>query len=58
MRKEVRERGIELQVITQAEPNEAFTELRKAARARWGIETFVIGNSPFAFVELIRRLEA
>jgi lauroyl/myristoyl acyltransferase len=54
----LRERGIELQVITQAEPNETFTELRKAARARWGIKTFVIGNSPFAFVELIRQLES
>jgi KDO2-lipid IV(A) lauroyltransferase len=54
----LRERGVELQVITQAEPDDSFTEMRKAARARWGIETFVIGNSPFAFVDLIRRLES
>jgi len=32
--------------------------LRQAARARWGIETLVIGRDPFAFVEIIRRLEA
>lgn len=54
----LRQRGIELQVITQAEPQDSLTELRKASRARWGIETLVIGENPFAFVEVIRRLEA
>jgi lauroyl/myristoyl acyltransferase len=53
----LRKRGIALQVITQAEPQDSFTELRKASRARWGIETLVIGENPFAFVEVIRRLE-
>jgi KDO2-lipid IV(A) lauroyltransferase len=53
----LRKRGISLQVITQAEPQNSLTELRKASRARWGIETLVIGESPFAFVEVIRRLE-
>src|SRR6266540_2892111 len=32
--------------------------MRQAARARWGIETLVIGRDPFAFVEIIRRLES
>jgi len=54
----LRERGVTLQVLTQAEPQGALTELRQASRARWGIETLVIGENPFAFVEVIRRLEA
>jgi lauroyl/myristoyl acyltransferase len=54
----LRERGVSLQVLTQAEPQGALTELRQASRARWGIETLVIGENPFAFVEVIRRLEA
>jgi KDO2-lipid IV(A) lauroyltransferase len=53
----LRKRGVALQVITQAEPQDSLTELRKASRARWGIETLVIGENPFAFVEVIRRLE-
>jgi lauroyl/myristoyl acyltransferase len=32
--------------------------LRQASRARWNIETLVIGEDMFAFVEIIRRLEA
>jgi lauroyl/myristoyl acyltransferase len=40
------------------EPGKKFTELRQASRARWNIETLVVGTDPFAFVEIIRRLEA
>jgi lauroyl/myristoyl acyltransferase len=54
----LRQRGIALQVITQAEPQDSLTQLRKSSRARWGIETLVIGENPFAFVEVIRRLES
>lgn len=50
--------GYKLHVITLAEPGHGLTEMRQAARARWGIETVVIGRDPFAFVEIIRRLEA
>src|SRR4029077_20302242 len=50
-------RGVKLQVITLAEPGNGLTELRQASRAKWGIETLVIGEDPFAFVEIIRRLE-
>jgi KDO2-lipid IV(A) lauroyltransferase len=49
--------GYKLLVLTQPEPG-GLTELRKASRAKWGIETLVIGNDGFAFVEIIRRLQA
>jgi lauroyl/myristoyl acyltransferase len=32
--------------------------LRKASRAKWGIETLVVGSDGFAFVEIIKRLQA
>ncbi len=51
-------RGIKLLVLTQAEPGNRLTELRIASRAKWGVETLVIGNDSFAFVEVIRRLQA
>ena len=52
------QKGITLQVITMAEPGKNFTQLRQASRARWNIETLVVGSDPFAFVDIIRRLEA
>jgi lauroyl/myristoyl acyltransferase len=52
------QKGIRLHVISLAEPGQAFTELRRSSRARWNIETLVIGNDPFAAVELVRRLDA
>jgi lauroyl/myristoyl acyltransferase len=52
------ERGVNLLVITQAEPGEEFTEMRRAARERWGVETLVIGRDAFAFIEIIQRLQA
>jgi KDO2-lipid IV(A) lauroyltransferase len=51
------QKGIPLEVITLAEPGEKFTQLRSASRARWNIETLVIGNDPFGAVEIIRRLD-
>lgn len=50
------QRGVRLLVITQAEPGRGLTELRRASRARWGIETVVVGQDAFAFVEIIKRL--
>jgi KDO2-lipid IV(A) lauroyltransferase len=50
-------RGLKLIVLTQAEPGEGLTELRKSLRARWGIETFVIGSGGFDFVEVIKRVQ-
>ncbi|MBI3850555.1 MAG: lysophospholipid acyltransferase family protein [Verrucomicrobia bacterium] len=51
------QRGYQLQVITLVEPGSGLTEMRQASRARWGIETLVIGEDPFAIVDVIRRLE-
>lgn len=50
-------RGIQLHVVTQVEPGEGFTELRSAGRSRWGIRTLVIGDQPFAVIEVIKLLE-
>ena len=45
-------------VLTAPEPGDQFTDLRAAARARLGIDTLVVGEDPFAFVEVIRRLQS
>lgn len=50
--------GQRVLALTLAEPHDALTHLRRASRARYGIETLVIQQDPFAFVEVIRRLEA
>jgi predicted RND superfamily exporter protein len=50
-------RKIKLHVVTLAEPGRALTEVRAAARARNGIETIVIGDDPFAFVQIIKLLQ-
>ena len=50
--------GVKLIVLTLPEPGRGLTELRRAARARWGIETIVVGDDGFAFVEIIKRLQA
>jgi lauroyl/myristoyl acyltransferase len=50
-------RGIKLHVVTLTEPGRGFTELRQQFRARWGIETMVIGQDAFAVVEIIKRLQ-
>jgi KDO2-lipid IV(A) lauroyltransferase len=50
--------GVSMQIVTLAEPDEALTELRKRSRERWNVESVVIGDDPFGFVELIRRLES
>ncbi len=49
--------GVNLLILTLAEPGGGFTELRQAARARWGIDTIVIGQDAFAFVEVLKRLQ-
>ncbi len=50
--------GYKLLVLTQPEPDQKLTELRQASRARWGVETLVVGEDAFAFVEIIKRLQA
>ena len=49
--------GYKLLVLTQPEPNQKLTELRQSSRARWGVETLVVGEDAFAFVEIIKRLQ-
>lgn len=52
----LKERGFDLLVLTQAEPN-GLTKMRQDSRARWGIETLVVGQDAFAFIEVIKRLQ-
>ncbi len=51
-------RGASLKVITQTEPGADFTALRQRSRERRRIDTIVVGNDSFAFLEVIRSLEA
>jgi KDO2-lipid IV(A) lauroyltransferase len=50
--------GIRLTILTQAEPDDGLTELRIASRARYGVDTLIIGRDSFAFVEVIKKLQA
>ncbi len=50
------ERGLRVLVITQSEPGNGFTEIRQQSRARWGVETLVIGDDAFAGLEIVHRL--
>ena len=50
--------GIRLTILSQAEPDDGLTDLRKAARARYGVDTRIIGDDGFAFVEVIKQLQA
>jgi len=49
---------IRLTILTQAEPDDGLTDLRIEARRRCGVETLVIGRDDFAFVEVIKQLQA
>jgi len=49
-------KGVKFYAVTQAEPGLNFTEMRSEARARWGVDTIVVGQEAFAFIEIIRRL--
>jgi predicted RND superfamily exporter protein/lauroyl/myristoyl acyltransferase len=50
--------GIQLTVLTLAEPHDELTQLRIASRKRWKIQTLIIGQDSFAFLEVIKRLQA
>jgi lauroyl/myristoyl acyltransferase len=49
---------IPLTILSLAEPDDGLTKLRNAARARYGVDTLIIGEDDFAFVEVIKRLQA
>ena len=50
--------GIPLTILSLAEPDDGLTDLRNAARARYGVGTLIIGEGDFAFVEVIKRLQS
>jgi len=50
--------GIRLTILTQAEPDDGLTDLRIEARRRCGVGTLVIGQDDFAFMEVIKQLQA
>jgi predicted RND superfamily exporter protein/lauroyl/myristoyl acyltransferase len=50
--------GIPLTILSQAEPDDGLTDLRIASRRRFGVETLIIGQDSFAFVEVIKQLQA
>ncbi len=52
------EHGYPLLVLTQQEPDQKLTELRRRSRALRGVETLVVGEDAFAFIEIIKRLQA
>ena len=52
------EHGYKLLVLTQPEPDARLTELRQLSRTRRGVETLVVGTDAFAFVEIIKQLQA
>jgi uncharacterized protein len=49
--------GLKLIVLTQPEPDPVLTEMRKTSRARRGVETLVVGEDAFAFIEIVKRLQ-
>ena len=50
--------GYQLLVLTQPEPDPKLTELRQRSRSLRGVETLVVGEDAFAFIEIIKRLQA
>ena len=48
--------GYKLLVLTRSEPEQVLTDFRRKSRAWRGIETLVVGEDPFAFVEIIKQL--
>lgn len=51
-------KGRRLLALSNPEPDARLTELRQAARARWGVKTLIVGENPFTFVEVIKWMNA
>jgi len=49
--------GVRPLVLSAVEPGADLTGMRASARSRQGVETLVVGEDPFAFVTVIRRLQ-
>jgi predicted RND superfamily exporter protein/lauroyl/myristoyl acyltransferase len=52
------QKGMPLTILTNAEPDDDLTRLRIASRKRFGVETLVVGQDVFAFVEVLKQLDA
>ena len=49
--------GIPLTILSEPEPEDGLTELRIASRRRFGVETLIIGQDSFGFMEVIKKLQ-
>jgi predicted exporter/lauroyl/myristoyl acyltransferase len=49
--------NVPLLILTQAEPDAELTRMRQVSRLQRGVETLVVGEDAFAFVEIIKRLQ-
>ena len=49
--------GVRPLILSAPEPDPVLTEMRIRARARMGVDSLIVGADPFAFVEVIRRLQ-
>lgn len=50
--------GFPMTALTLPEPSTALTQWRADFRARWGVETIVVGNDSFSVLEIVRSLNA
>ena len=51
-------KGVRFLALSQPEPDDHLTAVRQAARARRGVETLIVGNDPFVFVDVLKQLGA
>jgi lauroyl/myristoyl acyltransferase len=49
--------GFPMTALTLPEPSTALTEWRADFRARWGVETIVVGNHSFSVLDIVRSLQ-
>lgn len=52
----MREMGFPITALTLPEPSAELTQWRADFRARWGVETIIVGNDDFSVVEIVRAL--
>ena len=49
--------GFPMTALTLPEPSTALTEWRADFRARWGVNTIVVGNGSFSVLDIVRALQ-
>ncbi|MEZ0299680.1 MAG: MMPL family transporter [Candidatus Methylacidiphilales bacterium] len=52
----MQEFGFKTIVLTLPEPSSELTDWRAAYRARWGVETMILGDDHFVYVQLMKHL--